>query len=223
MIPEVHARFERLDIVVNNAGSAIRKPFDEISESDFDYQFDLARGAFFAMQEAARRMREGGRIINITSAAVKTCPADSAIYAGAKSAMEAFARSLSRQVGPRGITVNVVAPGVTMTELLQNAPDHILQSVKRNGAKTTGPAPDTSSVYPSGCDRATFSAPTIPPAADWFSITSGCGVRSAARRGVVPAARARRCRWRHPLPNWRRAGSQVRDSPRPAPKRRGCS
>ena len=132
MVAQAHHRFGRLDILVNNAGNAIRKSFDEISESDYDYQFGLARGSFFAMQEAARLMTEGGRIINISSAAVKNCPADASIYAGAKSAMEAFSRSLSREVGKRGITVNVVAPGATMTELLQNAPEAILQSVKRN-------------------------------------------------------------------------------------------
>jgi 3-oxoacyl-[acyl-carrier protein] reductase len=132
MVSGVHRRCGRLDILVNNAGDAIRKPFDQISEADYDHQFGLARGAFFAMQEAARHMADGGRIINISSAAARSCPADAAIYAGAKAAMEAFTRSQSRELGARGITVNVVAPGATMTELLQGAPEHIVQSVKRN-------------------------------------------------------------------------------------------
>jgi len=132
LVADVHRRFGRLDILVNNAGNAIRKPFDAITEDDYEHQFGLARGCFFTMQAAARLMGDGGRIINITSAAAKNCPADAAIYAGAKSAMQAFARSLSREVGMRGITVNVVAPGATLTDLLRGAPDHILQSVKRN-------------------------------------------------------------------------------------------
>lgn len=132
MILDVHRRCGRLDVLVNNAGDAIRKPFDQISQSDYDHQFALARGTFFAMQEAARLMTNGGRIINISSAAVRICPADAAIYAGAKAAMEAFARSQSRALGTRGITVNVVAPGATMTDLMRDAPEHILQNAKRN-------------------------------------------------------------------------------------------
>ncbi len=119
-------------MLVNNASAAIRKPFADITPQDYDQQFALLRGTFFAMQEAARTMNEGGRIINISSAAARNCPGDAAIYAGAKSALEAFTRSLSREVGRRGITVNAVAPGATMTDLLKTAPPAILESVKRN-------------------------------------------------------------------------------------------
>jgi 3-oxoacyl-[acyl-carrier protein] reductase len=122
----------RLDVVVINAGGAIRKPFQEITEDDYDRQFALARGAFFAMQEAARVIEPRGRIVVISSAATRNCPADAAVYAGAKSAMEAFARSLSRELGSRDITVNVVAPGATNTDLLKDAPAQIIESVKRN-------------------------------------------------------------------------------------------
>lgn len=132
LVAGVHQRAGRLDVLVNNAGGGVRKPFADITQADYDYQFGLARGCFFAMQEAAQRMSDGGRIVNITSAAVRGCAADAAIYAGAKSAMEAFARSLSRSLGARGISVNVVAPGATMTDLLAQAPQGILQSVSRN-------------------------------------------------------------------------------------------
>ena len=127
-----HGHFGRLDVLVNNAGGAVRKPFAEITPADYDWQFAQARGTFFATQEAASLMADDGRIIVITSAATKNCPADAAVYAGAKCAMEAFARSLSRALGGRRITVNVVAPGATMTDLLKDAPPQILESVKRN-------------------------------------------------------------------------------------------
>ncbi len=132
LVRDTHQHFGRLDVLVNNAGGAVRKPFGEISEADYDWQFAQARGTFFAMQESASLMSDGGRIIVITSAATRSCPADAAVYAGAKSALEAFARCLSREVGVRGISVNVVAPGATMTDLLKGAPAHIVESVKRN-------------------------------------------------------------------------------------------
>jgi len=132
VVGQARAALGRLDVVVNNAGGAVRKPYSDITPEDYNWQFDQARGTFFAMQEAARLLERDGRIIVITSAATRSCPADAGVYAGAKSALEAFARSLSREVGARGITVNVVAPGATMTDLLVNAPPQIIESVKRN-------------------------------------------------------------------------------------------
>jgi 3-oxoacyl-[acyl-carrier protein] reductase len=131
-VAQAHQLGGRLDVLVNNAGIGIRKPFAEITPEAYDAQFAFARGAFFAMQEAAKLISPGGRIVNITSAAVRGCAADAAIYAGAKSAMEAFARCLSRSLGQRDITVNVVAPGATLTDLLAQAPEGVLQSVRRN-------------------------------------------------------------------------------------------
>lgn len=132
LVQQAHEALGRLDVFVNNAGGAIRKAFDDITPEDYDRQFVQAKGCFFALQEAARLLHPGGRLVVITSAATRSCPADAALYAGAKLAMEGFARCLSRQVGSRGITVNVVAPGATRTDLLANAPAHIIESVKRN-------------------------------------------------------------------------------------------
>ncbi len=132
LVQEAHRRFGRLDAFVANAGGAVRKPFADITVADYEFQFAQARGTFFAMQEAARLLQDAGRIVVITSAATRNCPGDAGVYAGAKSALEAFARSLSREVGARGITVNVVAPGATRTDLLKDAPPQILESAKRN-------------------------------------------------------------------------------------------
>ena len=132
LVQQAHEGLGRLDVFVNNAGGAIRKAFDDITPEDYDWQFAQAKGCFFALQEAARLLQPEGRLVVITSAATRSCPADAALYAGAKLAMEGFARCLSRQAGSRGITVNVVAPGATRTDLLANAPAHIIESVKRN-------------------------------------------------------------------------------------------
>jgi 3-oxoacyl-[acyl-carrier protein] reductase len=132
LVANAHDVFGRLDVFVNNAGGAIRKAFGDITPEDYDWQFGQAKGCFFAMQEASRLMQANGRIVVITSAATRSCPADAALYAGAKMAMEAFARCLSRDLSHRGITVNVVAPGATKTDLLAGAPAHIIESVKRN-------------------------------------------------------------------------------------------
>ena len=132
LVANAHDAFGRLDVFVNNAGGAIRKGFGDITPEDYDWQFGQAKGCFFAMQEASRLMQANGRIVVITSAATRSCPADAALYAGAKMAMEAFARCLSRDLGHRGIAVNVVAPGATKKDLLAGAPAHIIESVKRN-------------------------------------------------------------------------------------------
>ena len=153
LVRQVHGQFGRLDVLVANAGVAVRKPFDAITPADYDRQFDQARGTFFAMQEAARLLERDGRILVITSAATRSCPADAGVYAGAKSAMEAFARSLSREVGTRGITVNVVAPGATMTDLLKDAPPHIIESVKRNAFGRAAEVDDIADCVAMLCSR----------------------------------------------------------------------
>ncbi|WP_196774162.1 SDR family oxidoreductase [Mesorhizobium jarvisii] len=101
--------FGRVDIVINNAGLVIKKPFTDISEAEFDRSFGInAKAAFFVMQEAARCIADNGRIINMGT--TRPFPFYS-VYAGAKAALEDFTRALAREIGGRGVTVNVVAPG----------------------------------------------------------------------------------------------------------------
>ena len=95
---ETIAKFGGVDIVVNNAGptpdesgAGAPKPIAEISEREFDaYINGFARGPFFVMQEAARNLQDGGRVINISSVISDLRPPFAAPYAGAKSALEAF-------------------------------------------------------------------------------------------------------------------------------------
>ena len=109
----------RLDIVVANAGVYIMKPLIENTEADYDYVFDTnTKGVFFTLQEAAHRVGDGGRIVVISTGGTKMHFANGSLYLGSKGAIEQFARSLSVELGPRNITVNVLSPGFTDTDML---------------------------------------------------------------------------------------------------------
>ena len=109
----------RLDIVVANAGVHIEKPLIENTEADYDYIFDInTRGVFFTLQEAGRRVRDGGRIVVVSTGGTKMHFANMSLYLGSKGAIEQFARSLSREFGPRNVTVNVLSPGFTDTDMM---------------------------------------------------------------------------------------------------------
>jgi 3-oxoacyl-[acyl-carrier protein] reductase len=109
----------RLDIVVANAGVHIVKPLIENTEADYDYIFDInTRGIFFTLQEAGRRVRDGGRIVVVSTGGTKMHFANMSLYLGSKGAIEQFARSLSLELGPRNVTVNVLSPGFTDTDML---------------------------------------------------------------------------------------------------------
>jgi len=110
--------FGHLDILINNAGSTAFKPLVEVTEGEFDVQFALnAKGTFFAMQEAARCMSDGGRIVNISTLGTVNSAAGAGVYTGSKAAVEQFTMSAAKELGGRGITVNAVSPGATLTEL----------------------------------------------------------------------------------------------------------
>jgi 3-oxoacyl-[acyl-carrier protein] reductase len=108
-----------LDIVVVNAAIAIIKPMVELTEADFDRVFAVnAKGSFIALQEAARRVRDGGRIMVTSTGGTQMLMTQTSLYLGTKGAVEQFVRVLAREIGPRGVTVNAVSPGYTDTELL---------------------------------------------------------------------------------------------------------
>lgn len=114
--------FGRLDILINNAGISIVKPIEQITEEDFDKMFALnARGVFFSLQEAAKRISDGGRIVSITTGGTATGAPGATAYAGSKSAVEGFSMSLAKELGSRDITVNTVLPGATDTEMFNNS------------------------------------------------------------------------------------------------------
>jgi 3-oxoacyl-[acyl-carrier protein] reductase len=111
--------FGRLDVLVNNAGTAIPKAFVESTLEEMDRVLDInVRGVFVATQAALKHMTEGGRIIMIGSAVGERAAAPGLVpYAATKGAVKMFAQALSREVGSRGITVNNIQPGPIDTDL----------------------------------------------------------------------------------------------------------
>ncbi len=118
LFQETIAHFGQLDILVNNAGTSVLTPLAEVTEEEFDALFALnAKGVFFAMQEAARQMEEGGRIVNISTGITMAGSPNASVYGGSKGAVEQFALAAAKELGGRGITVNTVSPGGTDTDL----------------------------------------------------------------------------------------------------------
>ena len=113
------AAFGRLDIFVNNAGTAIPKPFEEATLEELDHVINLnIRGAFVTTQAALKHLTSGGRIIMIGSCVGERMLTPGLVpYAATKAAIRMFTQGLSREVGARGITVNNVQPGPIDTEL----------------------------------------------------------------------------------------------------------
>jgi 3-oxoacyl-[acyl-carrier protein] reductase len=119
LVADTAAQFGRVDILVNNAGKFVPKSFLDTTEADFDTQMALhAKGPYFAMQEAARVMRDQGRIVNISSAGTKLHYYGATAYLGSRGALEQFTQGIAQELAPRGITVNTVAPGFTDTGIL---------------------------------------------------------------------------------------------------------
>ncbi|MEG4629315.1 SDR family oxidoreductase [Microcoleus sp. AR_TQ3_B6] len=108
----------QIDILVNNAGVILYKPLAEVTEAEFDNLFAInVKGTFFACQEAAKRMAEGGRIVNFSSSTTAMLLPTYGVYVATKGAVEQLTRSLAKELGDRQITVNVISPGPTDTEL----------------------------------------------------------------------------------------------------------
>ncbi len=107
-----------VDVLVNNAGVALRGTIEEFSAVDFDRQHAInARAPFMIVQQGLKRMRNGGRIINISSGVTRIAVPNVIGYAMTKGAIEAFTLTLAKHLGSRGITVNAVAPGLVDTDI----------------------------------------------------------------------------------------------------------
>ena len=123
-------QYGKLDIVVLNPGNFLMKPLLEVSEEEFDRIFSLnAKGVFFALQEAAKRLSDGGSIVSLSSGATALPGAGGSVYAGSKAAAEQFGIALAKELGSRGITVNTVSPSVTNTDGLV-VPPPVLERLK---------------------------------------------------------------------------------------------
>ena len=108
-----------LDILINNAGRGRGSGFADTSEQVFDQIFDVnVKGLFFMCQQALTRLRDGGRVINITSVSARGAHPARPVYSASKLAANSLTWSLAAELAPRKITVNAIAPGAVATDLL---------------------------------------------------------------------------------------------------------
>jgi len=120
LVGETLEAFGAIDVLINNAGAIFTKPIGEISEQEFDDLFAVnVRGTFFAIKETLPHMRDNGRIINFSTSVTGSMFPGYSAYAGTKGAVEQFTRQLAKEIGPRGITINAIAPGPVDTELFR--------------------------------------------------------------------------------------------------------
>lgn len=113
--------FGKLDILVNNTGVSGFRALQDTDDKFYEELFSVnTRGPLLAMRLAAKHFgADGGRIVNISSSITRSPTAQWAVYAASKAALETLTACIAMELGPRGITVNAVAPGVTETEMLQ--------------------------------------------------------------------------------------------------------
>ena len=122
LFDEAELSFGGVDMLVNNAGQMTPMLIADVDEEKFDRLFAInVRGVLNGCKLAVKRLRDGGRIVNISTSVIGISPPGYGPYCATKAAVEALTRSLSKEVGERGIRVNAVAPGPTDTELLSSA------------------------------------------------------------------------------------------------------
>jgi NAD(P)-dependent dehydrogenase (short-subunit alcohol dehydrogenase family) len=108
---------DRFDYLVNNAGNSLHAAFEKTTEDQFDGIFNVhVKGVYFITQKLLPLMNDGGRIVNISSGLARFSMPGSSAYGAAKGAVEVLTRYLAKELGPRGITANVVAPGAIQTD-----------------------------------------------------------------------------------------------------------
>jgi 3-oxoacyl-[acyl-carrier protein] reductase len=118
LFDRTEAEFGPVDVLVNNAGILKLSPLAEVADEDYQRQIAVnLTGTFNGMREGARRVRDGGRIINLSTSIIGAYQPTYGVYVATKAAVEAMTHVLAKELGARGITVNAVAPGPVATEL----------------------------------------------------------------------------------------------------------
>jgi NAD(P)-dependent dehydrogenase (short-subunit alcohol dehydrogenase family) len=103
---------DRIDFLINNAGTSLQASVTETTEAQFDEMMNIhLKGVYFLTQKALNHFNDGGRIVNISSAVTRTSFVGVSAYAAMKGAVDVYTRSLALELGSRGIAANVVAPG----------------------------------------------------------------------------------------------------------------
>lgn len=125
--------FGGVDVLVNNAGMMALSPIANTNDDDFERQVSVNLGGVFrGMREAANRLRDGGRIISFSSSVVGLYQPAYGVYAATKAGVEAMTHILAKELGPKGITVNAVAPGPVETDLFMTGKsDELVNNIKK--------------------------------------------------------------------------------------------
>jgi 3-oxoacyl-[acyl-carrier protein] reductase len=133
MFDSAEAACGGVDVLVNNAGIMKLAPFAQADDATFDQTIAInLKGVFNGLREAAKRLRDGGRIVNFSSSVVGLYQPGYGIYAATKGAVEAMTHILAKELGSRRITVNAIAPGPVATELFFDGKDEAtLERIKQ--------------------------------------------------------------------------------------------
>ncbi|MBZ9856056.1 SDR family oxidoreductase [Mesorhizobium sp. CA13] len=124
MFDSAEAAHGGVDVLVNNAGIMKLAPVAQFDDATFDQTIAInLKGTFNGLREAARRLRDGGRIVNFSTSVVGLYQPTYGVYAATKAAVEALTHILAKELGSRAITVNAVAPGPVATELFLEGKD----------------------------------------------------------------------------------------------------
>ncbi|MGK3203376.1 SDR family oxidoreductase [Amycolatopsis sp. MEPSY49] len=137
------------DILVNNAGAtSLGTSPEDVTPEEFDELFAVnAKAPFFIVQRALTTIRDGGRIVNISSGLTRFAQADQVAYAMSKGAVEQLSLHFARHLAPRGITVNSVAPGITNNgQPVFDIPEAVAQMAEVSAFKKVGDAEDVAAV-----------------------------------------------------------------------------
>jgi NAD(P)-dependent dehydrogenase (short-subunit alcohol dehydrogenase family) len=122
LFDKAQSHFGKLDIVVSNSGIEHFASIEDVTPEEFDQVFNLnTRGQFFVAQRAYTHLKQGGRLILMSSISANVGLRQHAVYAGSKCAVEAFGRCLTKEFGSKKITVNVIAPGGVETDMAAEA------------------------------------------------------------------------------------------------------
>ncbi len=135
------AAFGGVDVLVNNAGIMLLSPIADSEDAMFDRQVAVnLKGTFNTLREAARRLRDGGRIVNLSTSVVGLKLESYGVYAATKAAVEAMTGILAKELGGRGIRVNAVAPGPVATDLFLRgkSPELIARMARINPLQRLG-------------------------------------------------------------------------------------
>ena len=148
MFDAAEAAFGGVDVLVNNAGIMMLSTLADASDENFDRQIAVnLKGTFNTLREAAKRLRDGGRIVNFSTSVVGLKLESYAVYAGTKAAVETMTGIMAKEMRGRGITVNAVAPGPTATDLFLNgkSDELVARMAKANPLERLGTPEDIAS------------------------------------------------------------------------------